>query len=83
MKRVCVNKIYRFTPVGLDLWDSRATAEPGQPVKVVALPGCPKPNTMGHCHIQRYDPIKDDWTFAGLVLCASLQPWKPYKEGKP
>lgn len=76
MRRVQANKIYRYGPVGMDIYDCRNDAEPGQPVKVVALPGCPKPNTMGHCHIQRYRPIEDKWVFAGLVLCASLKPWK-------
>lgn len=79
MKKVRAGKVYMFKPVSWDIFDSKSDAVSGQPVKVVALPGCPKPNTMGHCHIQRYDPIQDQWVFSGLVLCASLQPWKIYK----
>ena len=35
-------------------------------VKVVALHGCPPPNTMGCCHVEL------DGKFAGMVLTASL-----------
>jgi hypothetical protein len=68
-KRVRAGSKYRFEPVGMDIWDSRALVEPGTLVKVVNLYGCPRANTMGHCHIQTLGG-----EFAGLVLCNSLRP---------
>lgn len=80
MKRVRVGTIYRFDPVSWDRFRPANTGlEPDEPVKVVALSGCPRPGTMGHCHVERISPITGEWIFAGLVLLASLQPWKPYK----
>lgn len=67
MGKVTVGKVYKFIPVGLDLWDSRALVPKGTNVRVVNLPGCPPANTMQHCHIQTLDG-----KFAGLVLTASL-----------
>jgi hypothetical protein len=67
MERVRVNSIYVYRPVGLDRWDSRTNLQPGEKVRVVNLRGCPRANTMGHCHVNRLDG-----SFAGLVLCNSL-----------
>jgi hypothetical protein len=39
----------------------------GDIVKVVNLRGCPKANTMNHCHI-----ATESGQFAGLVCCNSL-----------
>jgi hypothetical protein len=36
-------------------------------VRVVNLPGCPKANTMNHCHVEHVGGA-----FAGLVCCNSL-----------
>lgn len=66
--KVRAGSTYRYEPVGMDMWDSKALVPAGTIVKVVNLPGCPKANTMGHCHIQT-----TDGKFAGLVLCNSLQ----------
>jgi hypothetical protein len=41
----------------------------GDVVRVVNLPGCPRANTMGHCHVAHLDG-----TFAGLVCTSSLRP---------
>lgn len=70
MKRVRANQSYRFEPFGMDIWDSRVqeNVKPGDIVTVVALRGCPPPNTMGMCHIKG-----PDGKFGGLVLTASLQ----------
>ena len=81
MKRVRVGTIYRFDPVSWDIFrPANSGLRPNDPVRVVALPGCPRPGTMGHCHVERISPIDGQWIFAGLVLLASLQPWKQYKE---
>ena len=61
-------KQYRYEPVGLDLWDSKALVPPYSLVTVKSLPGCPPAGTMGHCHI-----VDEAGRFAGLVLCNSLQ----------
>lgn len=77
MKRVRVGKLYTYHPVGWDILDSKNAPNivAGEIVKVVNLPGCPKANTMGHCHVQARVET-GEWQFAGLVMCASLQPFK-------
>jgi hypothetical protein len=67
-RQVRAGKSYRYVPCGLDLWDARTDLKSGDVVTVVKLPGCPAPNTMGHCHVNK------DGRFAGLVLTNSLQP---------
>ena len=69
--KVRVNSTYRYDPNGLDQIDppdgvKRGILKAGDIVTVVNLPGCPKANTMGHCH------ITVDGVFAGLVSCNSL-----------
>ena len=66
--KVRVNGIYVYDPVLLDQFDSRTPLRKGDTVKVVNLPGCPKANTMGHCHV--VDP--ETGKFIGLVCCNSL-----------
>jgi hypothetical protein len=68
-RKVVAGRTYRYNPVGMDVWDARTDLQPGEFVRVVNLPGCPRANTMGHCHVHRLDG-----TFAGLVLCSSLEP---------
>lgn len=68
-RRVVAGRTYRYQPVGLDTWDARTDLQPGEIVRAVNLPGCPRANTMGHCHVTRMDG-----RFAGLVLCNSLEP---------
>jgi hypothetical protein len=68
MKRVRTGSIYLFQPVGVDITDPPYNVRAGDRVRVVALPGCPRPGTMGMCHVARLDG-----TFGGLVLLASLQ----------
>ena len=65
--KVKANSFYKYDPVGLDRWDSRTNLESGDIVQVKKIPGCPPPNTMGHCHVYF------DGRFAGLVLCNSLE----------
>ncbi|MGD0768111.1 MAG: hypothetical protein ABSB42_07950 [Tepidisphaeraceae bacterium] len=73
--RVRVNSIYTYRPVVLDQINpphgvQAGLLKPGDQVRVVNLPGCPKAGTMGHCHIQSVDGKE----FLGLVVCNSLQP---------
>ncbi len=64
--RVRVNTEYIFYPNMLDRIDGRTSLVPGDIVKVVNLPGCPKANTMGHAHVEYRGK------FVGLVHTNSL-----------
>jgi hypothetical protein len=66
--KVRAGNSYTFDPVLIDACDPKTTLKRGDTVTVVNLPGCPKANTMGHCH------VKKDGEFAGLVHCNSLKP---------
>ena len=76
MKKVRVNSQYFYDPCGWDVisppMGTGDNLNPGDTVTVVNLPGCPRANTMGHCHI-----LGNDNKFAGLVSVASLQPIAP------
>ncbi len=67
--RVKVNSVYEYNPVLLDRFDARTNLKTGDLVRAVNLPGCPRANTMGHCHVA--DP--DTGRFIGLVCCNSLE----------
>lgn len=73
IRRVRVNKLYTYQPVGLDLWSygTGRTTHPtrGEVVRVVNKYGCPPANTMGHCYVESLTG-----EFYGLVLTNSLQP---------
>jgi hypothetical protein len=45
-------------------------------VRVVNLPGCPRANTMGHCHVA----CPETGRFIGLVCAASLDTVEEYRE---
>jgi hypothetical protein len=51
--RVRVNSIYRYNPVGWDVFRKCLgnTLTPGQLVRVINLPGAPPANTMGQCYV--------------------------------
>jgi hypothetical protein len=67
--KVRVQVIYTFHPVGYDLlMPEHYSARAGQSVRVIQLPGAPKANTMGHCHIA--DARTGE--FLGMVSTASL-----------
>jgi hypothetical protein len=67
--KVKAGRRYRFEPVVLDLIHNKAPGlKPGDIVEVVNLPGAPKCNTMGQCHVER------DGQFMGMVACNSLKP---------
>lgn len=72
-RRVRCRQKYIYRPVLMDITDppygvTKGFLQPGDIVTPVNLPGCPPPNTMGHCHI-----VKDK-SFMGLVCTNSLQP---------
>lgn len=72
-KRVRAGQRCRYVPCLLDQAQPPHGVEagilrPGDVVTVVALPGCPPPGAMGHCHIEK------DGVFAGLVSLGSLEP---------
>jgi len=67
--RVRVHAVYTFEPTGYDLiMPEHYSATAGQRVRVVQLPGAPRPNTMGQCHIADADTGE----FLGMVSTESL-----------
>lgn len=71
--RVQANRKYIYYPNLLDRCDSRTQLVPGDIVTVVNLPGCPRANTMGHCHVEI------NGKFGGLVHVNSLHPMSDAK----
>jgi hypothetical protein len=67
-RRVRVNRIYEYDPVMIDIVHPPANVTKGDHVRVVNLAGCPRANTMGHCHVQHLDG-----SFAGLVCTNSIK----------
>ena len=66
-RKVVPGRTCRYHPAGMD--SARTDLQPGEIARVVNLPGCPRANAMGHCHVKRLDG-----TFAGPVLWNSLEP---------
>lgn len=66
--RVTANREYIYYPNLLDRIDGRTALVPGDVVRVVNLPGCPRANTMRHAHVQL------NGRFVGLVHVNSLHP---------
>ena len=75
MKRVRAGSVYVYNPAGMDLWDARTDLHEGDQVRVVNLPGCPRANVMGHCHVAHPETGR----FIGLVLTASLDTVAEYR----
>ena len=64
-------RVFKFEPVGYDLFDRRANQpEPGALVVKTQPHGCPKNGTMGHC----FAADAETGAFYGLVLVNSLKP---------
>jgi hypothetical protein len=77
MKRVRVGSYYVFKAVPFDIVNPPFSGIPdGSVVKVVNLKGCPKANTLGMCYIEH------GGEFVGMVMTASLVPFKDKKGGK-
>jgi len=71
--KVRVNSVYRYNPVLMDLLHKPyGQPEVGQLLRVVNLHGCPRANTMGHCHV--VDAASG--AFMGLICCNSLEKTK-------
>lgn len=67
--RVRLHSVYTFRPALIDLiMPEHHNARAGQHVRVIQLPGAPRPNTMGQCHIA--DATSGQ--FLGMVSTASL-----------
>lgn len=62
------NKVYKYEPVGLDIFDPKTPAKAGQLVIKVEVNGAPKNGTMGHCFIADAETNQ----FLGLVWQKSL-----------
>lgn len=61
--------IYVYRPVPIDRYDAKTDLEEGELVRVIHPRGCPPPNTMNHCHVERISTGE----FVGLVCCNSLE----------
>lgn len=72
--KVRAGKRYVFEPVPFDRCNPPFDASPGDVVTVVNLPGCPRANTMGMCHIAK------GGQFAGMVCTNSLRPFVPRRK---
>lgn len=72
--RVVAGRRYIYHANQLDRVDGRTGLKDGEIVKVVNLPGCPRANTMGHCHVEQ------NGSFVGLVHVNSLHTFEEYKE---
>lgn len=69
LKRIRVNKLYKYVPTLLDQIDNRTGLEAGDIVRAIkSPPGCPPNGTMGHCYVG-----DRAGKFIGLVCCNSLQ----------
>lgn len=69
-RRVRTGSVYVFDPVPIDASARHLLhVERGIFVRVVNLPGCPHPNTMGHCFVE--GAVTNE--FIGLVCCNSLR----------
>ena len=74
--RVRTGSVYVYDPVMLDIIEGKHhDLQKGETVRVIRCHGCPPPNTMNHCHVERLDG-----RFVGLVHCNSLN--KPEKKNK-
>lgn len=81
--KVRAGSVYFYDPVPMDRISppygvQAGLLKPGDRVRVVNLPGCPKAGTMGMCHIETENRAKKDrqgrpvGEFLGLVACNSL-----------
>lgn len=64
--KVRVGSKYKYEPVPFDKINPPFDVEEGDIITVVNLPGCPKANIMGMCHVAK------DGKFAGMVMTNSL-----------
>jgi hypothetical protein len=74
-RKVRAGEHYYYVPTLLDRCSPPYNVEEGNEVVVVNLHGCPKANTMGHCHVNHLNG-----EFAGLVCTNSLHTKAEYIE---
>lgn len=68
--KLSLKRSYIFEPVGWDrLMPQHYHAHAGQRVRVIQLPGAPRPGTMGQCHIEDVQT----GAFLGMVSVHSLR----------
>lgn len=82
-KRVRAGQQFYYVPVFIDRVSPPYDVHVGDFVEVVNLPGCPKANTMGHCHVNvvmRANGVATPGTFGGLVCTNSLVTREEYME---
>jgi hypothetical protein len=81
IRRVRAGARYIYNPVLMDRTSPALSfaigtcLKPGDVVRVINLPGAPKANTMGQCHIETEEGV-----FAGMVCCNSLVPVREWKK---
>ena len=73
-RKVRVGARYVYRPVLFDKLNPPVDLQPGEECTVVNLPGCPRANTMGMCHVNN-----SRGTFGGMVVTNSLI---PIREGR-
>lgn len=78
--KVRLNARYKYEPVVIDAIDPKTNLKIGEIVQVIHPHGCPKPNTLNHCHVARADDPR--LMLAGLVCCNSLKPLRRRKTQK-
>lgn len=79
-KKVHKGQLLYYFPTMMDRIDPKTDLKEGEKVRVIHPNGCPSPNTMGHCHVERVSTGK----FVGLVCTNSLHTEDEMKEaGKP
>lgn len=62
-------QLYKFEPVGMDIFMPKTTIKPGTLVVKTQLHGAPKNGVMGQCYIA--DPETNE--FLGMVCVKSLR----------
>lgn len=75
--RVTAGRFYKYVPNNLDRVDPKTTLQENDVVRVVNKTGCPRANTMGHCHVE-----DKEGQFLGLVSTSSLEKCPPPKKDK-
>ena len=74
--KVRANAIYVYSPNMLDQIDGRTNLKAGDLVRVKNLHGCPRCNTMGHCHVVNVATGE----FIGLIHTNSLHTREAWAE---
>lgn len=68
VKPKATGRVFRYEPVGWDVFDPKVGIDAGRLVRKTQPAGCPRNGTMGHTFIEDAETGE----FLGLVLIASL-----------